>query len=398
MLPMFGDEPLSVSDVTAIVKTLIESDAQLQDVRITGELSNLSRPASGHLYFTLKDSGAQLRCAMWRSSAVRLRRVPDNGERVVARGRIGVYESQGAYQFYVESIVAAGAGDLNAEFERLKQKLQDEGLFDEARKRPLPTAPKVIGVVTSASAAAFQDILNVLSRRWPVAEVRLSPTLVQGDEAPAQIVRAIGRLQGLCDVLLIARGGGSMEELWAFNDERVVRAVAASRVPTISGVGHEIDFTLTDFAADVRAPTPSAAAEIATPDVADLRQQVDVYSAALTEFVGAGIVERRAALSTLTRALRLLSPAARLTQRRDALSALRARLTQTLRSDVALRRAELGGLGARLALLGPQATLARGYAIVRNASGEVVRAESHVGTNEEITVRVADGEFAARRV
>ncbi len=317
LLNLTSDDPLTVSDVTAIVKTLIEEDDQLRDVRVSGEISNLARPASGHLYFTLKDARSQIKCAMWKSSAVRLRQVPRDGEAVVVRGRVGVYESSGAYQLYVESMVPVGVGDLSVEFERLKLALQAEGLFDAERKRELPAFPKRIGVVTSASAAALQDVLNVLSRRFPVGEVLLSPTLVQGVDAPEQIVRALARLQGRCDVIMIVRGGGSIEELWAFNDERVVRAVAASETPTISGVGHEIDFTLTDFAADVRAPTPSAAAEIVTPDINELRMRVDAFAQVFDQLLAERLKDERARLAELQRALRLLSPSARVTQMRE---------------------------------------------------------------------------------
>ncbi len=392
-----NDDALSVSDVTSLVKALIESKEQLQDVRIQGEVSNLSRPASGHLYFTLKDAKSQIKCAMWKSSAMRMRSVPRDGEAVIARGRVGVYEASGAYQLYVESMMPVGAGDLNAEFERLKQKLQAEGLFDQDRKRELPVAPRVLGVVTSASAAAFQDILNVLRRRYPVVEVLLSPTQVQGGNAPPQIVRAIQRLQGMCDVILIARGGGSMEDLWAFNDERVVRAVVASGVPVVSGVGHEIDFTLTDFAADVRAPTPSAAAEMITPDIVDLRQRADAYGAVIDQLVLARFSDSRSGLAELQRALRLLSPSQQVAQLRQNTQQLRQRTDSALAQRFAIERARLTGLSGRLAVLGPEATLARGYAIVRRADGRVLRSTADSAPGDALRVRVNDGEFGVIR-
>ena len=392
-----NDDALSVSDVTSLVKALIEGEEQLQDVRIQGEVSNVSRPASGHIYFTLKDARTQIKCAMWKSSAMRIRSVPRDGEAVIARGRVGVYEASGAYQFYVESMLPVGAGDLNAEFERLKLKLQAEGLFDAERKRELPIAPRVLGVVTSASAAAFQDILNVLSRRYPVVEVLLSPAQVQGNDAPPQIVRAIQLLQGLCDVILVARGGGSMEDLWAFNDERVVRAVAASSVPVVSGVGHEIDFTLTDFAADVRAPTPSAAAEMITPDIIDLRQRADAYGAVIEQLALARLSDARFSLTELQRALRLLSPSQQVAQVRQNTEQLRQRLHAALAQRAAIERARLHGLSGRLAALGPEATLARGYAIVRRADGRVVRSTADSAPGDALRVRVNDGEFGAIR-
>jgi exodeoxyribonuclease VII large subunit len=391
-------EPLSVSEVTARVKEVIACDDLLADVRVAGEVSNLSRPASGHLYFTLKDEGAQLRCVMWRSYAARLSRLPRNGDAVIARGRIDVYERDGVYQLYVEALVGQGIGDLNAEFERLKQKLQAEGLFDAARKRPLPRFPRALGIVTSPTGAALQDILNVLRRRYPLLEVYLSPTLVQGEDAPEQIVRAIQRLNdaGCCDVILVARGGGSLEELWAFNDERVVRAIAASPTPVVSGIGHEIDYTLADFAADVRAPTPSAAAEIITPDINDLRLQVDAMSLTLTETMQARLTRARASLSTLQRALRLLSPFNQLARQRERLDEARTRLAAALAHRLAVLRLRLDGLRARLEGVGPLATLARGYAIVRDADGRTVRSVRAVQRGARLQITVADGSFDAQ--
>ncbi len=391
-------EPLSVSEVTARVKEVIACDDLLADVRVAGEVSNLSRPASGHLYFTLKDEGAQLRCVMWRSYAARLSRLPRNGDAVIARGRIDVYERDGIYQLYVEALVGQGIGDLNAEFERLKQKLQAEGLFDAARKRPLPRFPRALGIVTSPTGAALQDILNVLRRRYPLLEVYLSPTLVQGEDAPEQIVRAIQRLNdaGCCDVILVARGGGSVEELWAFNDERVVRAIAASPTPVVSGIGHEIDYTLADFAADVRAPTPSAAAEIITPDINDLRLQVDAMSLTLTETMRARLTRAKAGLSTLQRTLRLLSPFNQLARQRERLDEARARLAAALAHRLAVLRLRLDGLRARLEGVGPLATLARGYAIVRDADGRTVRSVRAVQRGARLQITVADGSFDAQ--
>lgn len=398
LLNFSDDEPLSVGDVTRLVKQLIESDEQLKDVHVQGEISNLSRPASGHIYFTLKDGVAQIKCAMWKSQVARLRTMPRDGEAVVARGRVGVYEASGVYQLYVDALTPVGVGNLAQEFERLKLKLQAEGLFDASRKRALPGFPKRIGVVTSASAAAFQDILNVLRRRFPVGEVLLSPTLVQGDDAPPQIVNAIARLQGRCDVILIARGGGSIEELWAFNDERVVRAVAASETPTISGVGHEIDFTLTDFAADVRAPTPSAAAEMLTPDINDLRMRIDGYATLLDQQIAALIRDAQVLLTDAQRALRLLSPAARVAQFNDGLAASRERLDAALRARVAVTRAGLDALTSRLATLGPDATLARGYAIVaRVDDGRIVRGPRDAASGDRLKVRTAAGDFGVTR-
>jgi exodeoxyribonuclease VII large subunit len=407
ILPMHSNEPLTVSQVTARVKELIEGDDELADVRVAGEISNLARPASGHLYFTLKDAGGQIKCAMWKGQALRMRYTPKNGDAVIARGRVGVYERDGAYQLYVDAMTPSGVGDLFAELERLKQKLADEGLFDEARKRPLPALPRTLGVVTSPSTAAFQDILNVLRRRYPLIEVLLSPTLVQGADAPPQIVRAIQQLNALypspqgegrggVDVILVARGGGSIEELWAFNDERVVRAVAASRIPVVTGVGHEIDFTLADFAADLRAPTPSAAAEVITPDINDLRMNVDGLSALLAQAMQSQLADARANLINMQRALRLLSPANQVAQSKLRVQEMGARLRSAALGSIGLAGAELRGLQGRLQAVSPLATLQRGYAIVqRKADGTVVRSVSDVTAGDELTIRVSDGEFEA---
>jgi exodeoxyribonuclease VII large subunit len=397
---LFTNEPLTVSEITARVKELLEGDPALAQARVTGEVSNVARPASGHLYFTLKDAGAQLKCVMWRSAAARLRQPLRNGDAVTVRGRIGVYERDGAYQMYVDALTASGLGGLHLEFERLKQQLEAEGLFDPARKRPLPLFPRALGVVTSPTAAAFQDILNVLRRRYPLVEVVLAPTLVQGDEAPPQIARAIAALNdpavAQVDVILVARGGGSLEELWAYNDERVARAIAASRIPVVTGVGHEIDFTLADFAADVRAPTPSAAAELITPDAAELRQAVDGWSAQLDQAVLDRLGAARAQVEALRRALRALSPLSQLARARQRLEDARARLGRAMTARLALRREQARGLAARLEAVGPQATLARGYAIVRRApGGALVRSPRDVASGDALAIRVADGEFGA---
>jgi exodeoxyribonuclease VII large subunit len=250
----------------------------LQDLWLEGEVSNWKHAPSGHIYFTLKDEAASIRCAMWRSNIQRAAYLPaGDGEAVLAHGYVSVYEPQGVYQFYVDDVQPVGLGSLYARFEQLKARLQAEGLFDADRKRSLPHFPRRIGVVTSPSGAVLRDILNVLRRRYPLAEVIVAPTLVQGPEAPAQIVRAlerVGQVPGV-DVIILARGGGSLEDLWAFNDEAVARAIVAAPVPVVSGVGHETDFTIADFAADLRAPTSSAAAELVTPDRAALRQQVE---------------------------------------------------------------------------------------------------------------------------
>ena len=265
----------SVTDVTLRIKALIEEDPQLADLWLEGEVSNFRQASSGHCYFTLKDSDGEIRCVMWRGVAARQPWLPDQGDWVEAHGYVSVYERGGAYQFYADILQQSGVGQRWQQFLELKARLEAEGLFDEERKRPLPEWPKRIGVVTSATGAAFRDICNVLGERYPLVEVVLAPSLVQGASAPAAIVSALGALdeQPGIDVIIVARGGGSMEDLWAFNDEGVARAIAACRVPVVTGVGHETDFTIVDFVSDYRAPTPSAAAAAVVPDRYELHAQ-----------------------------------------------------------------------------------------------------------------------------
>jgi exodeoxyribonuclease VII large subunit len=267
------DRPYTVSEITSRIRSLLEQEPLLQSLWIEGEISNFSRASSGHIYLTLKDAGAQLNAVIWRSQVMEMSYLPHSGDQVIAHGRIGVYEQSGRYQLYIDRIRQAGRGSIYEEFERLKARLEAEGLFSEALKKPLPPYPKWIGVVTSPNAAALRDVLHVLERRYPLVKVMLSPTLVQGEAAPRNIIQAIDALntRDEIDVILLVRGGGSLEDLWAFNDEAVARAVAASRLPIISGIGHETDFSLADFAADRRAPTPTAAAVIATPDIIELQ-------------------------------------------------------------------------------------------------------------------------------
>ncbi|MBN1979155.1 MAG: exodeoxyribonuclease VII large subunit [Anaerolineae bacterium] len=388
----------TVSQLTGHIKRLIDDDPALDDVWVEGEVSNFNRASSGHCYFTLKDAGAQVPCVMWRNVADAQDYLPAGGDQVFAHGNVSVYEAGGRYQLYVDRVQPAGVGNLYKEYERLKERLEAEGLFDPQRKRPLSPLPQRIGVVTSPTAAALRDILNVLSRRYPLAEVLLSPTQVQGDAAPPQIVAAIEALNARAniDVIIIARGGGSLEDLWAFNDERVARAVATSRIPTVCGVGHETDFSLADFAADVRAPTPSAAAELVAPDRAELRAYVAGLGAALAAALQGEIDGRRWRLAEQARALKHLSPEARLAQARQRVDDLLARSGAAARHSLALRRERLSGLEGQLASVNPMGTLERGYAIVRRReSGEIAQSVKQVAPGDALDVRVADGEFEA---
>ena len=391
-------EPMTVAQVTRYVKSLLDGDYVLQHLWVEGEVSNFRVTASGHAYFTLKDDQASLRCVMWRSDVRQQDMLPQDGQSVLAHGRISVYETAGAYQFYVDHIQLAGVGRLYLEFEALKRRLAEEGLFDTARKRALPSFPRRLGVVTSPTAAALQDILNVLNRRYPLAQVVLSPTLVQGDQAPPQIVAAIQALNDYSDVdvIIIARGGGSLEDLWAFNDEWVARAITASRVPVVSGVGHEVDFTIADFAADVRAPTPSAAAELAVPDRAELQAAVGRQWMRLAGVLQRRLAERRQSLANLAQDLQRNSPVGRIQSLRQRVDELFQVGSIRLGHLLALRRERFNGLVGRLVTLSPFATLERGYAIVRHKdTRRVVTSVKQVVSGELVVVCVQDGEFDA---
>jgi exodeoxyribonuclease VII large subunit len=391
-----GPPVWTVSELTQHIKELLESDSKLQDVWLSGEISNLSQAASGHLYFTLKDAEAAISCVMWRSAAQLLAWWPEHGAAALARGHISIYAPRGSYQLYVDELHPAGLGDLHAHLEQLRDRLKAEGLFDAARKRPLPPWPRLIGIVTSPQAAALRDVLDVLRRRYPLAGVLLAPSMVQGEQAPPQLVAALQALDARDDVdlILLVRGGGSLEELWAFNDERVSRAIAACRHPVVSGVGHETDYTIADFVADLRAPTPSAAAELAVPDQAELRQRVGMWAGQLTATMGRRLGQMRQALEQQQRVLQRLSPQARLATHRQQVDDLTRRAASAVGHGLALRHSNLAGIEARLAALSPLATLERGYAIVRRAdTGTVVRSVNQVHDGDPLAVRVQDGEF-----
>jgi exodeoxyribonuclease VII large subunit len=385
-----------VSQITAYIKELLDGDYALQDLWLEGEVSNYSRAASGHVYFTLKDEEAQIRCVMWRSQVERQAYVPQNGEAIVVHGRISVYEAGGQYQLYVDDIQPAGDGLLYLQFGALKERLAAEGLFDVERKRPLPSFPQRLGVVTSPTAAALRDIVNVLRRRYPLVEVVLSPTLVQGDEAPPQIVAAIQVLNQLTDVdaIIVARGGGSLEDLWAFNDERVARAIYASQSPVVTGVGHETDFTIADFVADVRAPSPSAAAELAVPDQQELRGAVASWRGRLVQLMKGQIEEERRALQYREQVLRRFSPQAQINSYRQQIDDVMRSTLAGLKHSLALARERLRTLDSQLQTLSPLATLERGYAIARHlGTGKVVRSVAQVVAGDRLEVRVSDGQF-----
>ena len=396
---LFSTQQWTVSKLTFYIRKLLEENEVLQDVWVQGEVSNLSRPASGHVYFTLKDASAALRCVMWKTSAARLRIGLQDGMEVEVHGRIGIYEVSGQYQLYVDQVRPVGEGALYQEFMRLKAMLEGEGLFAPERKRLIPMFPTRIGIVTSATGAAVRDMLNTLRRRLPLVEVLIAPSPVQGIEAPPALVKAIQSLNfQLPDVILLARGGGSIEDLWAFNDERVVRAVAMSAVPVICGVGHETDFTLCDFAADLRAPTPTAAAELATQiTIIDLRGSLQNYRTRLVSAMLNYLAEQKTSLSSLASELRYVSPGRRIQSERQRVDELTRRAHSSLLHHLRLESSHVGGMQRRLEALDPNAVLRRGYAVVtRTDDGSVVSRLAQAG--EEMKVRVSDGEFEVRKI
>ena len=390
---------LTVTAVTLHIRQLLEQDDTLRDLQVLGEVSNWKRAASGHIYFRLKDSGATINAVMWKNAAQAQSWLPREGDQVVAHGYVGVYPENGAYQLYVNRLQPAGKGQLYARFEALKEKLAAEGLFDEERKRPIPPAPRRIGVVTSADAAALRDILRVLSARWPLVDVVVFSTLVQGTEAPARIVAAIetanrySRDVEPIDTLLVARGGGSIEDLWAFNDEGVARAIAASAIPTISGVGHEVDFTIADFVADLRAPTPSAAAAGAVPDRAEAIGQLRATMQSLQQRATRRIGQEERALANLRRRLDLVHPRRRLDEQRQRLDERERRLHLAVRRALARRAERRLAAAQRLESLNPSRVLQRGYSIVRRRSGEIVVDPAMVSAGEPLDVRAARGSY-----
>lgn len=388
----------SVGELTAYIRDLFDQDDRLQSVWVSGEISNLSMPASGHWYFTLKDRESQIKCVVWRSTVQRINFRPSNGDQVVLHGKLSIYEPQGIYQIYADAIRPQGVGDLYQQYERLKASLEAEGLFDASRKRPLPAFPLRIGIVTSSEAAAFQDVQNILRRRFPLADVILSPTLVQGMDAPPQICTAIERLNryGDLDVIIVCRGGGSIEDLWAFNDERVARAIAASAIPIVSGVGHETDFTIADFAADLRAPTPSAAAELVTPSLDDLREAIAGLTVGLDVSFRSAQRGRREQLAGFERSLGHVSPVGRVRTYRQRIDDTLARMDSMTRHRFALLGERLASRTAALNAANPEAILARGYAIVtRREDGQPLTAADAVpGT--PITIQLADGRVSGR--
>ena len=392
-MSLFPPPVVTVSDLNRRVRALLEN--QFEVLWVAGEMSNVKLASSGHWYFCLKDAGAAVDCAMFRTRAQFLDFRPENGQQVEVRARVTLYEPRGSYQLVVEEIRKAGLGALYEAFEKLKARLQGEGLFDPERKKPLPAFPRAIGIVTSPHAAALRDMLTTLRRRAPMTPVILYPAQVQGEGAAQQIARAIdtANARAECDVLIVGRGGGSLEDLWAFNEEAVARAIARSRLPIVSGVGHETDFSIADFVADLRAPTPTAAAAAASPDRIALCGQLAQLQRRLQRDLRRGLETRQQRLDGLAR--RLLTPAERLARNRERVQQLARRLRRDVQLVLERRGQRVKGLGVALGHLDPTRVLSRGYSIVRDADGHVRNTARGLARGDRLDIRFAEGEAAA---
>jgi len=389
-------QPITVSELTRMISSAL-ADPVFQNLAVIGEVSNFVHHSSGHMYFSLKDAHSRIKAVMFRSRNRLLKFLPKNGDTVIAVGSVGVYEPNGEYQLYVEVLFPQGIGELHLAFEQLKAKLEAEGLFDPARKKPLPLLPRRVGVITSPSGAALRDILNVLTRRHPGVNVLVFPALVQGEEAPASLRHALELAQGTdCDVLIIGRGGGSFEELSAFNDEQLARAIAQSAIPVVSAVGHETDFTIADFVADLRAPTPSAAAELVVPLQSELRAAVGSYGVRLAAALRRKIGAERRFLAQLTKSAALKRPDFMVNQLRQRVDDLVTSLGLHTTHNLALRRSRLGTFAGKLETLSPLKTLARGYAICSDEEGRVLRSAEQVSSGDAVNVTLYQGRLVCR--
>lgn len=384
---------ITVSQLNFYIKSLLDESPALREIYITGEISNLTdHYRSGHIYLSLKDDKALVRAVMFAGNARHLRFKPEEGMKVIARGRVSVYEATGQYQLYIEDMQPDGIGALNLAYEQLKKKLSAEGLFSEDIKKPIPAYPKRIGVITSPTGAAVQDILNILGRRYPIAEVVFCPVLVQGENASTQLIGAVKRFNkaNAADVIIIGRGGGSIEDLWAFNDEKLARTIAESDIPIISAVGHETDFTICDFVADLRAPTPSAAAELATPNMTELLSYFKSVKDSLPAIMQRRIDFEKQELDNLASSKVLLSPDEFINIRKNELDMLSADMIKAFKAILSENQREFVALSAKLDALSPLSVLSRGYSIVQNKN-KVIKSAKELNIGQNIMVKLSDG-------
>ena len=398
MESMTRPDAFSVGQLNEYIKMLLEGNPNLKDVWVQGEISGAKLYASGHLYFSLKDADSVISAVMFKSSMMRMEFDPENGMKVLAHGRVSAYPPRGQYQFIADRMIPDGAGALAVAFEQLKAKLGAEGLFDPARKRPLPPHPRRIGVITSPSGAAVHDIIRVSKKRYPATEILIFPSLVQGVEAPAYLRGGIQYFNAVkddpeqgVDLIIIGRGGGSAEDLWGFNDERLARTVAASEIPVVSAVGHEVDFTICDFVADLRAATPSAAAELSLPDKEDLGRQVKSLSTRLTAAQTTRLKRYRTQLDRLAASRALTSPEGVWRMRREQVEGLAKRLNLSVSRRLTFKRQSMERVVASLGALNPLGVLSRGYALVQTEAGKVVPAAAALSVGDRVNLRFADG-------
>lgn len=392
-----AQDVLSITQLNEYIRGRMDADPLLNSVAVRGEISNYKMYPSGHHYFTLKDENSALKCVMFKGNAMRLRFRPENGMKVIAMGKVSVFPRDGAYQLYCTAMAMDGVGDLYAAFEQLKKKLAAQGLFDPEHKKPLPKYPGTIGIITSSAGAAVHDMLRILRKRYPLSRVRLLPVRVQGVEAPGEIAAAIGYANHyqLADLLIVGRGGGSIEDLWAFNDERVAHAIYESRIPVISAVGHEPDVTISDFVADLRAATPSNAAELAVPDQDALRQTLDSMNTAMAVALNRQLKSARQHLEVLSASPALRSPTGYLEQRQKSLELLTNRLAAAQTNQISRKHQRYIALTAKLDAMSPLKVLTRGYAMAQSESGEVLKSVKQVERGESITVSLNDGHLRA---
>ena len=392
-----AQQVITVTQINEYIKRVMDGDQLLNNLAIKGEISNYKVYPSGHHYFSLKDEGGALRCVMFKGNAMRIRFRPENGMKVITMGKISVFPRDGAYQLYCTGLIMDGIGDLYAAFEQMKAKLAAQDLFDPDHKKPLPKYPGVIGIITSEAGAAVHDMLRILRKRYPLSKVVLLPVRVQGVEAPGEIAAAIGYANHfkLADLLIVGRGGGSMEDLWAFNEEVVARAIYASQIPVISAVGHEPDVTISDFVADLRAATPSNAAELAVPDQDALRQTLDSMSSAMATAMDRQIHAARRQLKVLAGSAALQSPDGYLLQRKKSLELLQNRLISAQVQSIQRKKQRYVGLTAKLDAMSPLKVLTRGYAMTQRENGEVIRSVTQVTPGDHIQVSLNDGSFTA---
>lgn len=392
-----SQQVITVTQINEYIRSMMDHDHLLNNLAIKGEISNYKLYPSGHHYFTLKDEGGALRCVMFKGNALKMRFRPDNGMKVIAMGKISVFPRDGAYQLYCTGLVLDGVGDLYAAFEQLKVKLQAQGLFDQAHKQPIPKFPGTIGIITSSAGAAVHDMLRILRKRYPLAHVLILPVRVQGVEAPPEIAAAIryANHYQLADLLIVGRGGGSIEDLWAFNEEIVAHAIYESKIPVISAVGHEPDVTISDFVADLRAATPSNAAELAVPDQDALRQSLDAMSMAMAASMTRRIRNARQHLGVLAESTALKSPEGYLQQRKKAIELLARRLISAQNIQISQKKQRYIAMTSKLDAMSPLKVLTRGYAMAQNERDEIIRSVADIRQGSGVKITLSDGIFCA---